>query len=96
MAGGRSNFSDPCTVTTDAISPGQCIEPRLQGKPRATSLTIRWTEPNYNGGAPVLEYEVEMVSPDSSRMLVYKSKEVIHPNLTYFIVHSSIKDFRFK
>ncbi|KAK4880028.1 hypothetical protein RN001_008174 [Aquatica leii] len=75
-AGGRSNYSDPCTVTTDAISPGQCTEPRLHGKPRPNSITIRWTEPDYNGGAPVLEYEVEMVSPDASRNIVHKSKEI--------------------
>ncbi|KAF2882221.1 hypothetical protein ILUMI_23944 [Ignelater luminosus] len=74
-AGGRSNYSDPCTVTTDAISPGQCTEPRLHGKPRPNSITIKWTDPDYNGGAPVLEYEVEMVSPDASRNLVHKSKE---------------------
>lgn len=74
-AGGCSNYSDPCTVTTDAISPGQCSMPRLQGKPRATSISVRWTEPDYNGGAPVLDYEVEMISPDSSRSIVHKSKE---------------------
>ncbi|KAJ8971455.1 hypothetical protein NQ314_000712 [Rhamnusium bicolor] len=74
-AGGCSNYSDPCTVTTDAISPGQCAAPRLQGKPKSNSITIRWIEPDYNGGAPVLDYEVEMVSPDSSRSIVHKSKE---------------------
>lgn len=75
-AGGRSNYSDPCTVTTDAINPGQCATPFLHGKPKAHSITIRWQEPDYNGGAPVLEYEVEMVGPDSSRSLVHKSKEL--------------------
>lgn len=74
-AGGQSNYSDPCTVTTDAISPGQCSALKVHGKPKANSITIRWSEPDYNGGAPVLEYEVEMVSPDSSRSLVHKSKE---------------------
>lgn len=74
-AGGRSNYSDPCTVTTEAIIPGKCAAPRLHGKPKATSLNLRWNEPDYFGGAPVLEYEVEMVSPDSSRCLVHKSKE---------------------
>lgn len=74
-AGGRSNYSDPCTVTTDAISPGQCTEPRLHGKPKPNSITIRWTEPDYNGGAPILEYEVEMISPDASRNLVHKNKD---------------------
>ncbi|XP_018563239.1 fibronectin type-III domain-containing protein 3A isoform X4 [Anoplophora glabripennis] len=75
-AGGCSNYSDPCTVTTDAISPGQCAAPRLHGKPKSNSITIRWIEPDYNGGAPVLDYEIEMVSPDSSRSIVHKSKEM--------------------
>lgn len=75
-AGGRSTYSDPCTVTTDAISPGQCTELRLHGKPRPNIITIRWNEPDYNGGAPVLEYEVEMVSNDGSQNIVHKSKEI--------------------
>ncbi|CAG9863441.1 unnamed protein product [Phyllotreta striolata] len=73
--GGVSNFSDPCTVTTDAVSPGQCSQPRLVGKPTANQITIRWTEPDYNGGAPILDYEVEMTSPEGGRSLVHKSKE---------------------
>lgn len=75
-AGGRSNYSNPCTVTTDAISPGECPIPKLYGKPKSNSITIRWCEPDYNGGAPVLEYEVEMEGPpDYSRHLISKSKE---------------------
>ncbi|CAH1130831.1 unnamed protein product [Ceutorhynchus assimilis] len=74
-AGGQSVPSDPCTVTTEAIGPGTCSIPKLAGKPKPDSLTIRWTEPEYNGGAPVLDYEVEMTNPDSSRLLVHKSKD---------------------
>lgn len=32
-------------------------------------------EPDYNGGAPILDYEVEMTSPDGDQSLVHKSKE---------------------
>lgn len=74
-AGGHSNYSDPCTVTTDAVSPGQCASPRLVGKAKSNSITVRWAAPDYNGGAPVLEYELEMESPDSAPLLVHKSKE---------------------
>lgn len=73
--GGTSNYSDPCTVTTDPICPGKCAQPRLHGKAKASSVAIKWQEPDYNGGAPVQEYEVEMVSPDASRSIVHKSKE---------------------
>ncbi|XP_066143269.1 fibronectin type-III domain-containing protein 3A isoform X2 [Euwallacea fornicatus] len=74
-AGGQSVPSDPCTVTTEAIGPGVCSIPKLVGKPRPDSLSIRWTEPDYNGGAPVLDYELEMTNPDSTRTVVHKSKE---------------------
>ncbi|CAH0556764.1 unnamed protein product [Brassicogethes aeneus] len=73
--GGRSEYSDPCTVTTDAISPGSCENLELHGKPKSHSINIRWGEPAYNGGAPVLEYEVEMIDPEGCQSLVHKNKE---------------------
>lgn len=73
-AGGVSNFSDICTVTTDAIRPGQCSQLKVVGKPLANSVTIRWVEPDDNGGAPVLQYEIEMTSPDGSKSLFHTNK----------------------
>ena len=35
-------FSDVCIATTQAVPPGQCLVPKLQGKPKATSLHLRW------------------------------------------------------
>jgi len=29
-------------VTTQCVTPGQCAAPKLQGKPKATSLHLRW------------------------------------------------------
>lgn len=72
--GGVSNYSDPCTVTTDAIPPGQCPPPELMQKPKPDSMSVFWCEPDYNGGAPVLEYEVEMCDPEGNNCLVHKSK----------------------
>ncbi|KAL3282642.1 hypothetical protein HHI36_005817 [Cryptolaemus montrouzieri] len=72
--GGVSNYSDPCTVTTDAITPGKCSPPVLAEKPKSDSLSLSWCEPDYNGGAPVLEYEVEMEDSEGNKSLVYKSK----------------------
>lgn len=40
-SGGQSNYSDPCTVTTDAVSPGQCGTPKLIGKPKSCSIMLR-------------------------------------------------------
>lgn len=35
-------FSEPCGATTQAVVPGQCQAPKVQGKPKATSLHLRW------------------------------------------------------
>jgi hypothetical protein len=43
-AGGRSSCSDPCIVTTEAVCPGKCSPPRLHGKPRATTLALKWSK----------------------------------------------------
>jgi hypothetical protein len=43
-AGGRSNCSDPCIVTTEAVCPAKCSPPRLHGKPRATTLALKWSK----------------------------------------------------
>lgn len=37
-------FSEPCGATTQAVVPGQSQVPKLQGKPKATSLHLRWGE----------------------------------------------------
>lgn len=74
-AGGFSNYSDPCTVTTDAIVPTQCPKPQLLGNPKSHSISICWSTPDYNGGAPVLEFEIEMIRHDSSPSIVHKTKE---------------------
>lgn len=74
-SGGFSNYSDPCTVTTEAIVPTQCPKPQLLGNPKADSANICWTAPDYNGGAPVLEYEVEMFNHQSSPSIVNKTAD---------------------
>lgn len=92
--GGASNYSDPCTVTTDAISPGQCQNLRIQGKPKATSMSVKWSRPDYNGGAPILEYEIEVISIDGSQMFKCKENEyMIHnlsPGTSYTVVVRSV------
>ena len=37
-------WSDALSVTTLAVAPGQCQSPKLQGKPKATSLHLRWSK----------------------------------------------------
>ncbi|KAL0274067.1 UNVERIFIED_CONTAM: hypothetical protein PYX00_006584 [Menopon gallinae] len=69
--GGRSDPSETASVTTEPVCPGTCGPPRLHGKPRPHSLTLKFSYPEYNGGAPVTSLEVEMTAPDASRRLVY-------------------------
>nr|CAD7591808.1 unnamed protein product [Timema genevievae] len=89
-AGGRSESSEPCTVTTEAVCPGKCPPPWVQGKPRATTFSLKWGYPEYDGGAPLSEFEVEMKCPlDSSQRQVYQGKETecvvtdLSPGQTY-------------
>ena len=37
-------WCEPVNVSTQAVAPGQCHAPKLQGKPKATSLHLRWSK----------------------------------------------------
>lgn len=43
-AGGKSDYSEVSTVTTEAVCPGVCHPPRLLGKPKASQLQLKWSE----------------------------------------------------
>ncbi|KAI5705127.1 hypothetical protein M8J76_013911 [Diaphorina citri] len=74
--GGRSEFSDPATVTTEPVCPGACNAPRLHGKPRQTSLTLRWHYPEQDGGSPVTELELLVRGAQSPEPAVPSSSPV--------------------
>ena len=38
----QSEFSEPLSVITEPVCPGLCAAPRLNGKPRANSLQLKW------------------------------------------------------
>lgn len=58
------------TVTTEAIAPGQPDPPRaIDIQPY--SAKVNWCPPDYNGGAPVLEYELQL-----SGTLIYRGKDI--------------------
>ena len=49
--GGKSDWSEVSTVTTEAVCPGVCHSPRLLGKPKASQLQLKWGKsPNVCGG----------------------------------------------
>ncbi|KAK7478993.1 hypothetical protein BaRGS_00029754 [Batillaria attramentaria] len=75
-AGGRSDFSDCCVTTTQPVAPGQCQAPKLQGKPKATSLHLRWSYPDYDGGSQVMQFAAQMISPDNTMREVYKGHDL--------------------
>lgn len=75
-AGGRSDFSDACVATTQAVPPGLCQAPKLQGKPKATSLHLRWSYPEYDGGAAITEFAVQVISPDNTSREVYRGRDL--------------------
>lgn len=78
--GGHSQFSEPCTVTTEPVPP--CAPPRPQLHDLSVySAAIRWGAPTDNGGSPVLEFEVELEGNlsrvgGSAKTLVYRGKEM--------------------
>ncbi|XP_064455512.1 fibronectin type-III domain-containing protein 3A-like isoform X2 [Ornithodoros turicata] len=76
--GGRSEFSEISSITTLPVCPGRCDPPRLQGKPRAISVHIKWGMPSYNGGSQVTEYEVQVCglgSDGSTSRLAYRGPD---------------------
>lgn len=56
--GGRSEFTEPLVVTTEAVCPGRCAPPRLHGKSRPYSVAVKWQYPEIDGGSPVTECEL--------------------------------------
>ena len=71
-AGGHSPYSEVCHISTEPVCPGQCAPPRVHGKPKSSSLQLKWGWPETDGGAPVTEFEVSMTEPDNATRTVYR------------------------
>lgn len=74
-AGGRSDHSETCFVTTEPVVPGPPPPPVLAEKAAATSLHLSWSPPGFEGGAKVTEYEIDMTSPDNTTRGVFRGRE---------------------
>ncbi|XP_042879539.1 fibronectin type-III domain-containing protein 3A-like isoform X2 [Penaeus japonicus] len=74
--GGLSDWSETAVLTTEAVHPGICQPPHVLGKPKASMLQLKWAHPDYNGGAPVTEFQVEMTAPDNERRQVYCGRDL--------------------
>ena len=73
--GGVSDHSEVCHICTEPVVPGQCAPPRPHGKPKANSLHLKWGWPEFDGGAPVTEFEIDMTSLDNKTRAVYRGRE---------------------
>ncbi|UJR13965.1 hypothetical protein I4U23_000968 [Adineta vaga] len=70
--GGHSEPSDITQIKTPAVAPTSCHPPKISGKPKANSLHLRWAYPDYDGGSPVIEFEVQVINSDNSSRIVYR------------------------
>lgn len=76
-AGGSSPWSDLLTVTTEAVVPDAPMAPMCSSPPGPYAAVLQWDKPDYNGGALVTEFEVELenASTPHTRTSIYKGKE---------------------
>lgn len=73
---GQSESSAIIQIKTPAVAPASCHPPKLSGKPKAHSLHLRWTHPDYDGGSRVTEFEVQLMNPDQSSRMVYRGPDL--------------------
>ncbi|GFX61355.1 fibronectin type-III domain-containing protein 3A [Trichonephila clavipes] len=72
--GGKSDYSDVGCAVTLPVVPAKCEPPKLHGKPKAISVHLKWTNPDYDGGSEVLGFEVEAFNPDETSRIAYKGE----------------------
>lgn len=75
--GGTSQFSEPLTVTSEAVAPDAPSPPYCCNAPGPHAAVLQWDKPEYNGGALVTEFEVELQHQINvqSKQIIYKGKE---------------------
>lgn len=73
--GGISPFSDHTAVTTEAVAPLAPAAPTCGQAPQPFAASLRWREPDYNGGASVVEYEIKLITPIEDT-IVYKGRDL--------------------
>uniref|UniRef100_A0A6A7G3P9 Fibronectin type-III domain-containing protein 3A-like isoform X1 n=1 Tax=Hirondellea gigas TaxID=1518452 RepID=A0A6A7G3P9_9CRUS len=73
-AGGDGPWSKVNTVTTEPIAPHQCRPPAVSGKPKANLMNLKWECTPCDGGSAVTEYNLEMISSNYDRRMVYTGR----------------------
>ncbi|XP_017858644.1 PREDICTED: fibronectin type-III domain-containing protein 3A isoform X4 [Drosophila arizonae] len=76
---GQSPFSEIGHVTTEAVPPAAPPQPHCDAPPTPYAALLRLTQPENNGGAPVLEFEAQLRCLDASEpsqpQIVYRGKQ---------------------
>lgn len=74
---GTSQFSEPLTVTTEAVAPDAPSPPYCKNPPEPRTAILQWDKPEYNGGALVTEFEVELQHQTNTQFqqIIYKGKD---------------------
>lgn len=80
--GGISAPGEICTVTTEAIVPNPPQTPYCSNQPGPYAAVLRWDKPHYQGGAPVIDYELELegvlnngLDKKRQRVVAYRGRE---------------------
>lgn len=75
---GQSSFSDVCKFSTASVAPGKCNPPKLNSKAKPNSAQVKWTSPEFSGGAEVNNYELSLKkSPNDEESIVYRGNELM-------------------
>ncbi|XP_061390249.1 fibronectin type-III domain-containing protein 3A-like [Musca vetustissima] len=75
--GGFSPYSEIGHITSEAVVPAAPPAPYFDTTPGPFAAVLRLEKPDYNGGAPILEYEVQIRRPGDQEppTLAYRGKE---------------------
>ena len=73
---GLSPYSELSTFLTTSVPPVKCSAPKLSAKPKSNSAQVKWSAPDEDGGAPILNYELCLqMNLDEEENIVYKGNE---------------------
>lgn len=74
-ASGEGEWSAEETVTTEATFPAACEVPEPVAEARAVLFHVRWRAPECTGGAPLIEYRVEVADAMDATRIAYVGLE---------------------